>query len=229
MAVAVRGRRRRGNRTRVARCAADRPGRGHRRGWGRITVEGFACAAGEGREGGTGRDVASVWTEGVLGGVVVACAAARGPQARAAARDRDTRPDLKVLRTAVVSFTPNLPSLVWRPPAESRRQAQSRQGHLSPELDICLGLNVQVHRTNVQIRACLGVAPRHAYAQLVRLSRYLAHAGVSSRRQAEKLIAAARVEVDGEVVTDPARDVSERSEVRSTDLRSCRRPARPGC
>jgi 23S rRNA pseudouridine2605 synthase len=48
----------------------------------------------------------------------------------------------------------------------------------------------------------------------VRLSRYLAHAGVSSRRQAEKLIAAARVEVDGELVTDPARDVSERSEVR---------------
>ena len=63
-------------------------------------------------------------------------------------------------------------------------------------------------------RACWGGAPGHAYAQPVRLSRYLAHAGVSSRRQAEKLIAAARVEVDGELVTDPARDVSERSEVR---------------
>jgi 23S rRNA pseudouridine2605 synthase len=48
----------------------------------------------------------------------------------------------------------------------------------------------------------------------VRLSRYLAHAGVSSRRRAETLIAAGRVEVDGELVTDPARDVDERSEVR---------------
>ena len=48
----------------------------------------------------------------------------------------------------------------------------------------------------------------------MRLARYLAHAGVSSRRQAEKLIAAGRIEVDGELVTDPARDVSERSEVR---------------
>ena len=48
----------------------------------------------------------------------------------------------------------------------------------------------------------------------MRLSRYLAHAGVSSRRGAEKLIAAGRIEVDGKRVTDPARDVTERSEVR---------------
>ena len=48
----------------------------------------------------------------------------------------------------------------------------------------------------------------------MRLSRYLAHAGVSSRRQAEKLIAAGRIEVDGELVTDPAREVSESSDVR---------------
>jgi 23S rRNA pseudouridine2605 synthase len=48
----------------------------------------------------------------------------------------------------------------------------------------------------------------------VRLNRYLAHAGVSSRRRAEELIAAGRVAVDGEPVTDPARDVSESSEVR---------------
>jgi 23S rRNA pseudouridine2605 synthase len=48
----------------------------------------------------------------------------------------------------------------------------------------------------------------------VRLNRYLAHAGVSSRRAAEKLIAAGRVAIDGEPVTDPARDVGEHSEVR---------------
>ena len=39
----------------------------------------------------------------------------------------------------------------------------------------------------------------------MRLARYLAHCGVASRRAAEKLIAAGRVTVGGEVVTDPAR------------------------
>ncbi|MBA3302136.1 MAG: rRNA pseudouridine synthase [Thermoleophilaceae bacterium] len=43
----------------------------------------------------------------------------------------------------------------------------------------------------------------------MRLAKYLAHAGVASRRAAEKLIAEGRVSVGGEVVTDPARDVSE--------------------
>jgi 23S rRNA pseudouridine2605 synthase len=43
----------------------------------------------------------------------------------------------------------------------------------------------------------------------MRLVKYLAHAGVASRRAAETLIAAGRVSVDGEVVTDPARDVRE--------------------
>jgi 23S rRNA pseudouridine2605 synthase len=47
----------------------------------------------------------------------------------------------------------------------------------------------------------------------VRLAKYLAHAGVASRRAAEQLIAAGRVRVGGEVVTDPARDVDEGSAV----------------
>jgi 23S rRNA pseudouridine2605 synthase len=47
----------------------------------------------------------------------------------------------------------------------------------------------------------------------MRLSRYLAHGGVSSRRAAEELIRAGRVTVGGEVVTDPARDVDEHSSV----------------
>jgi 23S rRNA pseudouridine2605 synthase len=45
----------------------------------------------------------------------------------------------------------------------------------------------------------------------VRLVKYLAHAGVASRRAAEELIVAGRVRVGGEVVTDPARDVDEDS------------------
>ena len=45
----------------------------------------------------------------------------------------------------------------------------------------------------------------------MRLARYLAHAGVASRRAAEGLIAAGRVTVAGEVATDPARDVDEAS------------------
>jgi 23S rRNA pseudouridine2605 synthase len=47
----------------------------------------------------------------------------------------------------------------------------------------------------------------------VRLAKYLAHAGVASRRAAEELITAGRVRVGGEIVTDPARDVNEGSGV----------------
>jgi 23S rRNA pseudouridine2605 synthase len=47
----------------------------------------------------------------------------------------------------------------------------------------------------------------------VRLAKYLAHAGVASRRAAEGLIAAGRVTVAGELVRDPARDVDETSGV----------------
>ena len=47
----------------------------------------------------------------------------------------------------------------------------------------------------------------------MRLAKFLAHAGVASRRSAETLIAAGRVSVAGEVVSDPARDVDEDSEV----------------
>jgi 23S rRNA pseudouridine2605 synthase len=47
----------------------------------------------------------------------------------------------------------------------------------------------------------------------VRLAKYLAHGGVASRRAAEALVAAGRVTVEGEVVTDPARDVDERTRV----------------
>jgi 23S rRNA pseudouridine2605 synthase len=43
----------------------------------------------------------------------------------------------------------------------------------------------------------------------VRLAKHLAHAGVASRRAAEALIAERFVAVNGEVVTDPARDVRE--------------------
>jgi 23S rRNA pseudouridine2605 synthase len=47
----------------------------------------------------------------------------------------------------------------------------------------------------------------------MRLAKFLAHAGVSSRRHAERLVTGGRVRVDGRVVTDPARDVDERNEI----------------
>jgi len=43
----------------------------------------------------------------------------------------------------------------------------------------------------------------------MRLAKYLAHAGVASRRAAERLIAEGRVALDGEIVTDPARHVEQ--------------------
>jgi 23S rRNA pseudouridine2605 synthase len=43
----------------------------------------------------------------------------------------------------------------------------------------------------------------------MRLAKFLAHAGVASRRAAEELVRDGRVTVGGDVVTDPARDVAE--------------------
>src|SRR5436305_10194110 len=43
----------------------------------------------------------------------------------------------------------------------------------------------------------------------MRLAKYLASAGVASRRAAEEIVRAARVEVEGETVLDPARDVAD--------------------
>jgi 23S rRNA pseudouridine2605 synthase len=47
----------------------------------------------------------------------------------------------------------------------------------------------------------------------MRLAKYLAHAGVASRRAAETLVGEGRVRVGGEVVRDPAREVDEASAV----------------
>ncbi|HEX5928663.1 MAG TPA: pseudouridine synthase [Solirubrobacterales bacterium] len=48
----------------------------------------------------------------------------------------------------------------------------------------------------------------------MRLAKFLAHGGVASRRKAEEIVAKGVVTIDGEVVTDPARDVGEESDVR---------------
>ena len=48
----------------------------------------------------------------------------------------------------------------------------------------------------------------------MRLAKFLAHGGIASRRAAEKLVAAGRVTVGGEVVRDPARDVGADDDVR---------------
>jgi 23S rRNA pseudouridine2605 synthase len=47
----------------------------------------------------------------------------------------------------------------------------------------------------------------------VRLAKFLARAGVASRRVSEKIVAEGRVSVDGETVTDPARDVDDAAQV----------------
>jgi 23S rRNA pseudouridine2605 synthase len=50
-------------------------------------------------------------------------------------------------------------------------------------------------------------------ASRMRLAKYLAHAGVASRRAAEAIIADGRVTVDGAIVTDPARDTDDKHAV----------------
>jgi 23S rRNA pseudouridine2605 synthase len=48
----------------------------------------------------------------------------------------------------------------------------------------------------------------------VRLQKFLAHAGVASRRASEEIIYSGRVTVDGRIVADPARDVTADDDVR---------------
>jgi 23S rRNA pseudouridine2605 synthase len=48
----------------------------------------------------------------------------------------------------------------------------------------------------------------------MRLQKFLAHAGVASRRASEEIIYSGRVTVDGRIVADPARDVSSDDDVR---------------
>jgi len=48
----------------------------------------------------------------------------------------------------------------------------------------------------------------------MRLAKYLAHAGVASRRAAEGVVREGRVTVGAEIVLDPARDVTEADDVR---------------
>jgi 23S rRNA pseudouridine2605 synthase len=60
----------------------------------------------------------------------------------------------------------------------------------------------------------------------LRLAKYLAHAGVASRRRAEALIADGRVSVAGKIVLDPALDVDEQS-VLAVDGRPVAGPEQP--
>ena len=55
--------------------------------------------------------------------------------------------------------------------------------------------------------------PERLPAGPMRLAKYLAHCGVASRRVSEKIVAAGRVKVGGDLVTDPARNVDDASEV----------------
>ncbi len=54
----------------------------------------------------------------------------------------------------------------------------------------------------------------HRHNGAVRLAKYLAHGGVASRRASERIVAAGRVTVAAEVVTDPAREVTDADDVR---------------
>ena len=51
----------------------------------------------------------------------------------------------------------------------------------------------------------------------MRLAKYLAHAGVASRRKSEELIHEGKVTVDGETVIDPATDVTDVNDVQVDD------------
>jgi 23S rRNA pseudouridine2605 synthase len=59
-----------------------------------------------------------------------------------------------------------------------------------------------------------------------RLAKVLARAGVASRREAEKLIEAGRVSVDGKKITSPALNVTEKNII-ALDGEPIKRPRKP--
>src|SRR5438874_11251133 len=61
---------------------------------------------------------------------------------------------------------------------------------------------------------------------LERLARFLAHAGIASRRHAEELIAAGRVQVSGVTVTTPGGHIDPEHEKASVDGKAVGSPAR---
>ncbi len=70
-----------------------------------------------------------------------------------------------------------------------------------------------VRALSARTGAELATTSVHSQPQRMRLAKYLAHAGVASRRAAEEIVRAGRVTVGGETVLDPARDVDEHSGV----------------
>src|ERR1700731_2402324 len=56
-------------------------------------------------------------------------------------------------------------------------------------------------------------APPHILGRTMRLAKFLATAGVASRRASEEIIRLGRVTVNGQPVTDPARDVDGEADV----------------
>ena len=52
----------------------------------------------------------------------------------------------------------------------------------------------------------------------MRLGKYLAHAGIASRRGSEALVAGGRISVDGAIVLDPALDVDSRNKILVTHV-----------
>src|SRR5436305_14489274 len=70
--------------------------------------------------------------------------------------------------------------------------------------------NPRVRRCARQPRAqFMGASHPGAELHPMRLAKYLAARGVTSRRSAERLIQAGRVSINGATVTDPARSVTE--------------------
>ena len=61
----------------------------------------------------------------------------------------------------------------------------------------------------------------------MRLQKFLAHAGVASRRASEEIVRAGRVTVDGAVVRDPATDVGGEDGAPARDVRVDGRPVAP--
>lgn len=96
----------------------------------------------------------------------------------------------------------------------AKKKAETRQGRPPAEADKRPGRSAEQLVTRKGPKASTTAAPAKESDAQMPLNKYVAHAGICSRRDAAELVKSGRVAVNGQVVTEPGFKVNRKDEVR---------------